>query len=103
MLLLLLLLQWGFHPSSILLRWSSSEVGLRLLIDASWKNCLLYEVLKPRERLRCQCSSSNQVESSVESSAIKVEYSRFHGMQSIIVTWPCPRAQDDIGSKDEQR
>ena len=34
MLLLLLLLLWGFHPSSIPLRYSSSEVGLRLLIGA---------------------------------------------------------------------
>ena len=47
----------GFHPSSIPLRCSSSEVGLHLLIDASSKNCLFSEVLKPRERLRCQCSS----------------------------------------------
>jgi hypothetical protein len=47
----------GLHPSSIPLRCSSSEVGLHLLIDASWKNCLFSEVLKPRERLRCQCSS----------------------------------------------
>ena len=47
----------GFHPSSIPLRCSSSEVGLHLLIDASSKYCLFSEVLKPRERLRCQCSS----------------------------------------------
>ena len=47
----------GFHPSSIPLRCSSSKVGLHLLIDASSKNCLFSEVRKPRECLRCQCSS----------------------------------------------
>ena len=69
--MLLLLHLRESHPNSVPLRCSSSEVG-RLKATMGWNNCLLSEVLKPKERSRAQ----GEVETTrfkVESSAIKVE------------------------------